>query len=276
MASSLDQIGPFAKTVTDAEILFNAVKGKDPLDSTSVDPNYQLPITSNQWRGIRIGVPKEYFISGLDPRIESSIKSFLKKASSEGAIIKEISLPHSSYALATYYIIVPSEVSANLARFDGIRYGMQEKGYSLFETYARSRARGFGAETKRRIMLGTYVLSAGYYDAYYLKAQKVRALIKEDFRKAFAEVDVIAGPTTPAPAFLLGEKSEDPLAMYLADIYTVAVNLAGIPGISVPAGTVDENDKKLPIGLQLIGGWFEEPKLFAIAKLAEKLLGAGL
>ena len=276
MASSLDQIGPFAKTVTDAEILFNAVKGKDPLDSTSVDPNYQLPITSNQWRGIRIGVPKEYFISGLDPRIESSIKSFLKKASSEGAIIKEISLPHSSYALATYYIIVPSEVSANLARFDGIRYGMQEKGDSLFETYARSRARGFGAETKRRIMLGTYVLSAGYYDAYYLKAQKVRALIKEDFRKAFAEVDVIAGPTTPAPAFLLGEKSEDPLAMYLADIYTVAVNLAGIPGISVPAGTVDENDKKLPIGLQLIGGWFEEPKLFAIAKLAEKLLGAGL
>ena len=153
---------------------------------------------------------------------------------------------------------------------------MQEKGDSLFETYARSRARGFGAETKRRIMLGTYVLSAGYYDAYYLKTQKILPLIKEDFRKAFSEVDVIAGPTTPAPAFLLGEKSEDPLAMYLADIYTVAVNLAGIPGISVPAGTVDENDKKLPIGLQLIGGWFEEPKLFAIAKLAEKLLGAGL
>ena len=229
-------------------------------------------------RNIRIGLPKEYFGSGLNPDVEKIIREAIKKIESAGAIIKEVSLPHSEYALPAYYIVVPSEVSANLARYDGIRYGAsaainrQQPAINLYDVYAKTRAEGLGTEVKRRVMLGTYALSAGYYDAYYLKAQKVRNLIRQDFENVLKEVDVILGPTTPTPAFKLGERSDDPLQMYLADIYTVAVNLAGVPGISIPAGTVEKGSRKLPVGLQLIGGWFEEKKLLSIASQIEKLM----
>lgn len=271
-ASSLDQIGTLAKTVEDAEIIFAAISGKDEFDATSTDPGKSDFLEKSDFRNVRLGVPKEYFGKGLDPRVEKIIQSAIASFKKAGAKIKEITLPHSDYALAVYYLINPSEVSANLARFDGIRYGKSEEGKTLLETYTRTRAQGFGAEVKRRILLGTYALSAGYYDAYYLKAQKVRRLIREDFAHAFKEVDVIIGPTAPTPAFRLGEKSDDPLEMYLADIYTVALNLAGLPGISLPAGSVEENAKLLPVGLQLIGSWFEDEKLLAIAKEVEKII----
>lgn len=303
MASSLDQIGPMTKTVEDAAMLFEAIAGKDAFDATSVDTIHDALSTIPEIKKARIGIPKEYFGAGLDREVEKITKSAIKKLEDAGAAIKEISLPHSAYALPTYYIVVSSEVSANLARYDGIRYGYSvsrsKPGFGgkkpglerLYDVYAKTRAEGLGAEVKRRVMLGTYALSAGYYDAYYLKAQKVRRLIRDDFEKAFGEVDVILGPTTPTPAFKIGERSGDPLQMYLADIYTVAVNLAGVPALSIPCGRIetrieaddllprmdaDKNKSKsvlLPVGLQLIGGWFEEKKLFAIATQIERIIG---
>lgn len=287
MASSLDQIGPLTKTVEDAAILFEAMAGKDEFDATSTGTDKSDFQREVGLPNIRVGLPKEYFGSGLDPEVEKIIKSAIKKLEDAGAIIKEISLAHSEYALPTYYIVVPSEVSANLARYDGIRYGasatsnLQPPTSNLYDVYAQTRAEGLGAEVKRRIMLGTYALSAGYYDAYYLKAQKVRRLIRDDFEGALKEVDVIVGPTTPTPAFKFGERSDDPIQMYLADIYTVAVNLAGVPGISIPAGFVSIRgaartpaaENQLPVGLQLVGGWFEENKLLKIAAWAEQVLG---
>ncbi len=284
MASSLDQIGPMTKSVRDARIIFEAIAGRDEFDATSVEKfeirNSKFEILENL-KGFRIGIPKEYFGIGLDSEVEKSIKSALKKIEGAGAIIEEISLPHSQYALPCYYIIVPSEVSANLARYDGIRYGKSEilnpksETLSLYDIYAKTRAEGLGTEVKRRIMLGTYTLSSGYYDAYYLKAQKIRRLIREDFEQAFKKVDVIMGPTTPTPAFKLGERSSDPLKMYLADIYTVAINLAGVPALSLPAGFVKCDDKKLPVGLQLVGKWFGENDLFSFAEGVEKILDYG-
>jgi aspartyl-tRNA(Asn)/glutamyl-tRNA(Gln) amidotransferase subunit A len=267
MASSLDQIGPITRNVEDAKIVFEAILGKDPLDSTSVilnpdSSNYQLQI-----KDLRIGVPKEYFIKGIDPGVETIIKNSIKKAETLGAKIEEISLPHTEYALSCYYIIMPSEVSANLARYDGIKYGYSKlKGQDLLDVYLESREEGFGEETRRRIMLGTYTLSAGYYEAYYLRAQKVRTLIKKDFEEAFKKVDLILTPVSPTPAFKIGEKIKDPLTMYLSDIFTIAVNLAGLPAISLPVGKVDN----LPVGLQIIAQPFEENKIFGLGQILEK------
>ncbi len=263
MASSLDQIGPIAKTVKDCQLVFDAIKGKDPFDSTSVESN--LKSETLDLKSLRIGLPKEYFIKGMDPEVERLVRDSVKKIENLGAKIEEISLPHTEYALATYYIIMPAEVSANLARYDGIKYGLSENGANLLEVYLKSREAGFGAEVRRRIILGTYTLSSGYYDAYYLRAQKVRALIKNDFEKAFEKVDAIFTPVSPTPAFKIGEKIDDPLTMYLADIFTVSVNLAGLPAISLPCGMINE----LPVGLQIIAKPFEENKIFDIASLLE-------
>jgi aspartyl-tRNA(Asn)/glutamyl-tRNA(Gln) amidotransferase subunit A len=263
--SSLDQIGPITKTTEDAEIIFNAIKGKDSKDSTSVESKF--PISNFQFPKIKIGVPKEYFgkeaKKGIDAGVIKVIDEALDKIKRMGAKIEEISLPHSKYALAVYYIISSSEASANLARFDGIKYGLSAKGKDLLEVYFNSKSEGFGAEVKRRIMLGTYSLSSGYYDAFYSKAQKVRELIKQDFQKAFKKVDAIFSPVSPTPAFKIGEKTDNPLSMYLSDIFTVSVSLAGIPAISVPAGL----SGNLPVGLQIMGNYFEENKLFQLAKL---------
>lgn len=277
MASSLDVIGPLAKTVEDAEILFHAIAGGDDFDATAVkDKNYELGIGNQGLKNLRVGVPREYFTKGLDADVEKAARSAIQKMEDAGAEIHEISLPHARYALPAYYVIVPSEVSANLARFDGIRYGFTAAGdhadASMRESYALTRAQGFGAEVERRIILGTYALSAGYYDAYYLKAQKVRRFIRDDFDRAFETVDVIVGPTTPSPAFLLGDRTHDPLSMYLADIYTVAVNLAGLPALSLPAGTVLQNGASLPVGLQMIAPRFREDILFAAGRSAEKII----
>ena len=273
MASSLDQIGPLTKTVEDARVLFGAIAGGDNFDSTASKENYDLETKNYELKKVKVGIPKEYFSSGLDAGVEKKIKSALEKLEGAGAEIKEISLPHSEYALPAYYIVVPSEVSANLARFDGIRYGHQnQSAQNLWEVYTKSRAGGLGPEAKRRIMLGAYTLSAGYYDAYYLKAQKGRQLIRQDFEWALQKVDFIIGPTTPTAAFKLGERSDDPLQMYLADIYTVAVNLSGVPALSLPAGWVEQEGAKLPVGLQIIGKWFEEGKLLDFAAEVEKLL----
>ena len=275
MASSLDQIGPMAKTIGDVKILFEAISGGDNFDATSLPS--QMSNVKCQMSNVRVGVPKEYFASGLDSEVEKNIRAVIKKIEDVGVNVQEISLPHAPYALPAYYIVVSSEISANLARFDGIRYGMSTTNYklqttNLYEVYSKSRAYGFGSEVKRRIMLGTYALSAGYYDAYYLKAQKVRRLIAEDFERAFEHVTIILGPTAPTPAFPLGEKIDDPLQMYLADIYTVAINLAGVPAVSLPGGSVESNGKKLPVGLQLIGPRGGDYKLLAIAEEVEKLL----
>lgn len=268
MASSLDQIGVFANSVEDAEILFRAIEGHDPLDSTSID----VQETVAAKKEYVIGIPKEYFTKGLDKNIESVIRASFKKAEGASASwrirFEEISLPNTSYALACYYIIMPAEVSSNLARFDGIRYGARSDGSTLFDVYARTRAAGFGTEVKRRIAIGTYVLSHGYYDAYYLQAQRVRSLIIRDFEKAFEKVDSIATPTTPALPWKFGEKSADPLSMYLEDIYTVSVNLAGLPGISIPVGRVG----KLPVGLQLIGKRFADHALLDAARKYEEAI----
>lgn len=274
MASSLDQIGPMTKTVEDAEILWNAIAGSDVFDSTTV---IKSTITDNysikELKNVRIGIPVEYVGKGLDNDVKKTILDVIQKIEAQGASVEEIRLPHSSYALAAYYIIVPSEVSSNLARFDGIRYGLHTNdARSLASAYGATRGNGFGTEVKRRIMLGTYVLSAGYYDAYYLKAQKVRRLIRQDFENAFKKVDVIIGPTTPTPAFAFGEKTNDPLSMYLADIYTVAVNLAGLPALSLPAGLVVRDTAQLPVGLQLIAPMNAESQLFNTAKEIEQLL----
>ncbi len=282
MASSLDQIGPLTKTVGDARIIFNAIRGRDPLDSTTVDKFTSSQVSKSELKNLqtykltnlKVGVPKEYFAKGLDDEIEKVIRRTIRKCQELGAEIKEISLPHAEYALPVYYIVMPAEVSTNLARFDGIRYGHSTKSAeSLLEVYEKSRAEGFGPEPKRRIMLGTYALSHGYYDAYYLKAQKVRRLIKNDFEQAFKNVDFIVGPTAPSPAFGFGEKTGDPLEMYLSDIYTVAVNLAGVPAISIPAGFAERDNKKLPIGFQIIGRWFEEDTLLDFAEKLEVAFG---
>ncbi len=275
-ASSLDQIGPLAKSVEDAEIIFDAISGKDLLDATSVEYKYEQAKNSKQ--PVVIGVPKEYFKKGLDFEVEEIIKNAIKKAEDQGFKIKEISLPSTEYALACYYIVGPSEISANLARFDGIRYGLSQQEGDLSNVYLKSRGKGFGAEPKRRIMIGTYCLSSGYYDAYYKKAQEVRELIKQDFKKAFSAkggsasgggVDLLFCPVSPFPAFKIGEKAGDPLSMYLADIYTVAVKLAGVPALSLPAGRTKGN---LPVGLQIIGNHFEENKIFSIASQLEEVL----
>lgn len=267
MASSLDVIGPITKTVEDAEIIFNVIKGKDPLDSTTIERD---AISEQPAKEIRIGIPKEYFGAGLNAEVKQAVESTLEKLKAKnpaspagGYQLKTISLPHADYALSCYYIIMPAEVSTNLARFDGIRYGFSEKSDDLLEVYMKSRRNGFGDEVRRRIMLGTYILSAGYYDAYYIKAQQVRSLIKRDFQKAFEEVDVIASPTTPTPAFKFGEKSSDPVEMYLSDIYTVSANLAGIPALSVPCGFSKDG---LPIGIQFMSRWLEEDVLFRVGK----------
>lgn len=257
-ASSLDQIGPMTKNIEDAEIVFSAIKGLDSMDSTSSDKSINKEI-----KKIKIGVPKEYFAQGLDPKIEESVRSAISFYEKQGAEIIEISLPHTEYALACYYIIAPSEASANLARFDGIRYGKVSSGENLMDYYLQNRTKGFGEEVKKRIILGTYTLSAGYYDEYYKKALKVRTLIKQDFEKAFEKVDVIIGPTSPCLPFKIGELVDDPLAMYLSDIYTVSVNLAGLPAISIPCG----ESNGLPIGMQIIAPAFMENNLFNIAKI---------
>ncbi|MBI4117288.1 MAG: Asp-tRNA(Asn)/Glu-tRNA(Gln) amidotransferase subunit GatA [Parcubacteria group bacterium] len=268
MASSLDQIGPITKNVYDAALVLNIIAGQDKLDSTTASvevPDYTYGIDSSI-KGLKIGVPKEYFGEGLDDEIESVIQKAISKLQNLGAEIIEISLPHSEYALAAYYIIMPCEVSANLARYDGIKYGYRaESGKNLLDVYLKSRGEGFGEEVRRRIMLGTYALSAGYYDAYYRKALAVRALVKKDFDEAFKKVDVIVGPTAPSPAFKLGEKTGDPLSMYLADIYTVAINLAGLPAVSVPGGFVNKKGKDLPVGLQIIGRHFDEAAILRVA-----------
>jgi len=257
-ASSLDQIGPMTRNIEDAEIVFSAIKGLDPMDSTSSDKSINKEI-----KKIKIGVPKEYFAQGLDPKIEESVRNAISFYEKQGAEIIEISLPHTEYALACYYIIAPSEASANLARFDGIRYGKVSSGENLMDYYLQNRTKGFGEEVKKRIILGTYTLSAGYYDEYYKKALKVRTLIKQDFEKAFEKVDVIIGPTSPCLPFKIGELVDDPLAMYLSDIYTVSVNLAGLPAISIPCG----KSNGLPIGMQIIAPAFMENNLFNIAKI---------
>lgn len=270
-ASSLDQIGPITKTVQDCQTVFKAISGRDEMDATSVD----CPTIENlkfKIGNLKIGIPKEYFIKGLDGEVEKIIKAAIKKYQDLGAKIVELSLPYSQYALPCYYIIAPSEASANLARYDGIKYGYsttkreQKTANSLLDVYLQSRGEGFGAEVRRRIMLGTYALSAGYYDAYYLRAQKVRTLICRDFEKAFEKVDAIFSPTSPTPAFKIGEKTSDPLKMYLSDIYTVSVNLAGLPAISIPVGKTAASPG-LPVGLQIIGKPFEEQKIMEIAKI---------
>jgi len=279
-ASSLDQIGPMARTVEDVKTIFKAICGKDPKDATSV--GYEFKDANVEMKGLKIGVPKEYFTDGssgrvgnsrvspkgINPEVERIIKNAIKKAEDAGAKIIEISLPATEYALACYYIIAPCEASANLARFDGIKYGLSEPADNLLDVYLITRGKGFNAEAKRRIMIGTYALSSGYYDAYYKKAQEVRQLVRQDFTDAFKKVDVIFAPVSPFPAFKVGEKTDDPLSMYLADIYTISLNLAGLPGLSLPAGKAGN----LPVGLQIIGNHFEENKILSVASKIESML----
>jgi aspartyl-tRNA(Asn)/glutamyl-tRNA(Gln) amidotransferase subunit A len=267
-ASSLDQVGPFAQDVRGVAHLLAAIAGHDPNDQTSSMrpvPDYAAGVDKGV-RGLRVGVPREYFGEGLSPEVEKAARAAVEKLRALGCEVHEISLPNSPHAIATYYIVATAEASSNLARYDGVRYGHRAKASQLLEMYEKTRAEGFGAEVKRRIMLGTYALSAGYYDAYYLRAQKVRALIRRDFDQAFAAVDAVLSPTSPTTAFKLGEKMDDPLAMYLSDVYTVPANLAGLPGISVPCG-FDSRD--LPVGLQLIGKAFDEETLLRIAHAAQ-------
>jgi len=264
-ASSFDSIGPFSKNVEDAALVMEVISGKDKNDSTSVEKEITeySSLLSND-KKLKIGIPKEYFADGLDEEIKTSILNIVDELKLEGYEVKEVSLPKTEYTIAAYYILTTAEASSNLARFDGARYGFRASNYSnLKEMYLNSRTEGFGKEVKRRIMLGTYVLSSGYYDAYYRKAQKVRRLIKEDFDKVFSEVDLLITPTTPTAAFKIGEKSDDPLQMYLSDIYTTSANLAGIPGINIPIG---KNSENLPIGLQILSQQFEEEKIFQLAK----------
>jgi aspartyl-tRNA(Asn)/glutamyl-tRNA(Gln) amidotransferase subunit A len=263
-ASSLDQAGPMTRTAEDAALLLQAMAGFDPRDSTSAPepvPDYLTGI-GNDLKGLRIGLPKEYFGEGLDAGVAASVEVAVDAYRRLGAEIRGISLPNSPLSVPTYYVVAPAECSSNLARFDGVRYGHRcQDPRDLTDLYTRSRAEGFGAEVKRRIMIGTYVLSAGYYDAYYLKAQKLRHLISDDFRRAFEQVDLILGPTSPTTAFQLGAKADDPVAMYLNDIYTIATNLAGLPGLSLPVAPA----AGLPVGLQLIGDYFQEARLLNAA-----------
>jgi aspartyl-tRNA(Asn)/glutamyl-tRNA(Gln) amidotransferase subunit A len=268
-ASSLDQIGPVTKTVMDAAIMLHAIAGHDPLDSTSAPlevPDYAAQLGQGL-KGMRIGIPKEYFIEGMDTEVDRAVRSAVQVFVSLGARVVGVSLPHTGVAIAAYYLIATSEASSNLARYDGVKYGFRAEGRDLIDMYRETRAKGFGTEVKRRIMLGTYALSAGYYDAYYRKAQQVRTLIKGDFEKAFAEVDVIVTPTSPSPAFGLGEKATDPLTMYLSDIFTISVNLAGVPAISVPCGFTAGG---LPVGLQIIGRHFDEGTILRAAHAYEQ------
>jgi aspartyl-tRNA(Asn)/glutamyl-tRNA(Gln) amidotransferase subunit A len=270
-ASSLDQIGPFAKDVEDCAWLLNAIAGHDPNDSTSADvprSDYTADLRIGV-RGLRIGVPKEYFVSGMDRAVEDSVRSAVRVLEREGAVVEEVSLPHTEYAVAVYYLLATAEASSNLARYDGVKYGFRAKSpANLMDLYFRSRAEGFGPEVKRRIMLGTYALSSGYYDAYYAKAQRVRTLIKRDFDRVFERVDVIATPTAPTPAFRFGEKTQDPLQMYLSDIFTISVNLAGVPALSLPCGFSPDG---LPIGLQIIGKPFAESTILRAAAAYERV-----
>jgi len=267
-ASSLDQIGPFAKDVEDAALMLQAIAGHDPQDSTSAPvpvPDYAAGLGQGV-EGLRVGIPAEYFIEGLDPEIEAAVRAAIETLKGLGAKTESVSLPHTEYGLAAYYLIAPAECSSNLARYDGVKYGLRVPGArDIIDMYSRTRGAGFGAEVKRRVMLGTYALSAGYYDAYYGKAQKVRTLVQRDFQRAFERVDVIAAPTTPTAAFKTGER-EDPLSMYLNDVFTIPVNLAGLPGVSVPAGFTSAG---LPIGLQVIGKAFDEATVLRTAKAYE-------
>jgi aspartyl-tRNA(Asn)/glutamyl-tRNA(Gln) amidotransferase subunit A len=273
-ASSLDQAGPIARTVRDAAIMLRAMASHDPKDTTSADlpvPDFEAAVGQGV-KGLTIGIPKEYRVEGMAPEIEALWQQGIAWLKDAGATIKDVSLQHTKYALPSYYIVAPAEASSNLARYDGVRYGLREKGSDVISMYENTREAGFGAEVKRRILIGTYVLSAGYYDAYYLKAQKVRTLIKRDFDQAFESVDAILTPTTPGPAFAIGEKSGDPLEMYLNDIFTVTVNMAGLPGMSVPAGLSSEGT---PLGLQLIGRAFDEETLFRVGQVIEDAAGPG-
>jgi aspartyl-tRNA(Asn)/glutamyl-tRNA(Gln) amidotransferase subunit A len=269
-ASSLDQIGPFSKDVTDCALALNAICGHDPLDSTSADmavPDLTQSLIPDV-EGLRIGIPAEYFVDGLDAEVEAGVRSAISKFEEMGATLHEISMPHTEYSIATYYIIAPAEASSNLARYDGMRYGHRtDDPDDLMAMYKKTRGDGFGPEVKRRIMLGTYALSAGYFDAYYLKAMKVRTLIKQDFDQAFEDVDVIVTPTTPSPAFGLGEKTDDPLQMYLSDVFTAPASMAGLPGLSMPCGFSSEG---LPIGVQILGKPFDEETVLRAAYAYEQ------
>jgi aspartyl-tRNA(Asn)/glutamyl-tRNA(Gln) amidotransferase subunit A len=272
-ASSLDQVGPLARTVEDAALLLGRIAGHDPRDMTSstrpVDD--YLAVLEDGARGLRVGVPREWFQGGVDPGVERSVRAALATYERLGATLVEISLPHTRYGIAAYYLIAPAEASSNLARYDGVRFGLRAEARGLKEQYAETRERGFGAEPKRRIMLGTYALSSGYYDAYYLRAQKVRTLIRRDFDEAFRSCDVVAGPVAPSVAFPLGERTQDPLQMYLADVFTITCNLAALPGLSVPCGLHDASG--LPVGLQLLGRPFDEATLLRAARALEREIG---
>ena len=276
-ASSLDQIGPFTKDVRDAATLLEVISGHDSRDATSIPqpvPRYTQALTGDI-RGLRLGLPKEFMVGGLDPEVKRAVDAAVTHLQSLGATVQEVSLPHTDHDVAVYYIIATAEASANLARFDGVRYGARVDGADPLEMYGNTRGAGFGAEVKRRIILGTYVLSSGYYDAYYLRAQKVRTLIRQDYLRAFEQVDAIVTPTTPTPAFKLGEKSGDPLQMYLSDIFTIGCNLAGIPGLSLPCGFAPNAkpqtpNAKLPIGLQLLGKPFGEETILRLAHAYEQ------
>ena len=275
MASSLDQIGPFAKTVEDAAILFKEISGRDNLDATSVEVSYGDDLLNPKLENIRklkVGIPEEYFVEGLDKEVGEKVQEAIKAIESLGLKTIKISLPHTKYALSCYYIIMPAEVSSNLERFDGIRYGTRQMADSLLELYKKDREAGFGAEAKRRILLGTFVLSSGYYDAYYAKAQKVRRLIKQDFDEAFKEADVILAPVTPTFPFKIGEKTGDPLSMYLSDIFTIPANLAGLPAVSIPvSGVRRQVSSEMPVGFQLIGKKWREADILGIGQYYEKL-----
>ena len=272
-ASSLDQIGPFTKNVRDSALLLNVISGRDPQDSTSLNepvPDYTAGL-GRDLKGVRLGMPREYFIEGVDPQVDAAVRVAIKHYESLGAEIVEVSLPNTEHAVGVYYIIATAEASANLARFDGVRYGHRAADATgLLDHYGRTREEGFGPEVKRRIILGTYVLSSGYYDAYYLRAQKVRTLIRDDFTRAFEKCDAIIGPTSPEVAFKAGDRSDDPLKMYLADIFTIATNLAGICGLSLPCGFAEVEGKKLPVGLQLLAKPFAEAQLLQIAHAYEQ------
>jgi aspartyl-tRNA(Asn)/glutamyl-tRNA(Gln) amidotransferase subunit A len=273
-ASSLDQAGPIGKTVRDCAVMLRSMAGHDPKDTTSVDvavPDYEKAV-GRSVKGMKIGIPKEYRMEGMSPEIEGLWQQGIAWLKAAGAEMVEISLPHTKYALPAYYIVAPAEASSNLARYDGVRYGLRQQGRDIVEMYEKTRAEGFGAEVKRRVMIGTYVLSAGYYDAYYLRAQKVRTLIKRDFDEAYAAgIDAVLTPATPSAAFGIGEKgSADPVEMYLNDIFTVTVNMAGLPGIAVPAGL---DSAGLPLGLQLVGRPFDEETLFALGQVIEEAAG---
>ena len=273
MGSSLDQIGPFGKSVADVETLFDTIKGSDAKDSTSLGSHIHKDSDCRLSSKMTIGVPEDFvYTDGVDDAVIKNFKELLEKLKDFGYTTKKISIPHLKYALSAYYIIMPAESSTNLARYDGVRYGLHKEGETLLDEYMKSRAGGFGKEVRRRIMLGTYVLSAGYYDAYYNKATAVRDLIREDYKKAFEVADVIVTPTSPTPAFKIGEKKDDPLQMYLADIFTVSANITGLPAISVPSGFVEREGKQLPLGFQITAPFLREDKLFRLGEDIENLL----